>query len=103
LINASRRLVENLFISSKQLNQSNQEIRRIKQSGAEFMSKVSHDLRTPLNVIIGFSELMLDEVPGKINETQKQSLNDILNSAKRLVDLVNGFPDMKRRTSGKRE
>jgi signal transduction histidine kinase len=55
---------------------------------AEFMAKLSHEFRTPLNIIIGFTELMLDEVPGKINEQQRLSLNDILNSAKRLLELV---------------
>ena len=59
----------------------------------EFFSKMSHDFRTPLNIIIGFTELMLDEVPGKINEEQKRSLNDILASAKRLLELVNSMPE----------
>ncbi len=54
---------------------------------------MSHDFRTPLNIIIGFTELMLDEVPGKINEEQRRSLNDILNSAKRLLELVNSMPE----------
>jgi len=59
----------------------------------EFFSKMSHDFRTPLNIIIGFTELMLDEVPGKINEEQRRSLNDILDSAKRLLDLVRSMPE----------
>lgn len=59
------------------------------KTGADFLAKMSHDFRTPLNIIIGFTELMLDEVPGKINEEQRSALNDILNSAKRLLELVN--------------
>ena len=57
-------------------------------SSSDFMNKMSHDFYTPLNIIIGFAELMLDEVPGKINEQQKSSLTDILNSGKRLLNLV---------------
>ena len=60
---------------------------------SELLSEMSHDFRTPLNIIIGFAELMLEEVPGKINEDQRRALNDILNSAKRLLDLVNGMPE----------
>ena len=56
------------------------------------MAHISHDLRTPLNVIMGFSALMLDEVPGKINEEQRQCLNDILSNARRLLDLINDIP-----------
>jgi len=55
---------------------------------------MSHEFRTSLNIIIGFTELMLDEVPGKINEEQRHSLNDILKSAKRLLELVNNMPEM---------
>lgn len=59
------------------------------KAGSDFPAKMSHDFRTPLNIIIGFTELMLDEVPGKINEEQRRSLNDILSSARRLLDMVN--------------
>jgi signal transduction histidine kinase len=65
------------------------EVERGMKTGADFLTKMSHDFRTPLNIIIGFTELMLDEVPGKINEEQRSALNDILNSAKRLLELVN--------------
>jgi len=58
------------------------------------LAGMSHEFRTPLNIIIGFTELMLDEVPGKINEEQRHSLNDILESAKRLLELVNSMPEM---------
>ncbi len=61
--------------------------------GFDFTAKIGHEFRTPLNIIIGFTELMLDEVPGKINEEQRRSLNDIMNSAKRLLDLVNSIPE----------
>ncbi len=52
------------------------------------LEKLSHDFRTPLNIISGFTELLLDEVPGKINEEQRRSLNDILNSSQRLLSLL---------------
>ena len=58
---------------------------------AGFLAGTSHDIRSLLYIIIGFAELMLDEVPGKINEEQRRSLNDILKSGKRLTDLLNDF------------
>lgn len=51
------------------------------------IEKMVHDFRASLNIIIGFTELMLDEVTGKINKEQRRSLNDILNNSKRLLDL----------------
>jgi len=55
----------------------------------ERLEKISHDFRTPLNIIIGFTELLLDEAPGKINDDQRSCLNDILESSQRLLRLVN--------------
>ena len=53
------------------------------------VTRLSHDIRTQLYIIIGFAELMLDEVPGKINDDQRCNLNDVLNSGKRLVNMLN--------------
>ncbi len=55
---------------------------------ADSVSKLSHDIRTQLYIIIGFAELMLDEIPGKINDEQRRNLKDVLNSGKRLLDLL---------------
>jgi len=52
------------------------------------LSKLSHDIRTQLYIIIGFAELMLQEIPGKINEEQRRNLKDVLNSGRRLQDLL---------------
>jgi signal transduction histidine kinase len=54
----------------------------------ENSEKTAHDFRASLNIIIGFTELMLDEVPGKINEEQRRSLNDILDNSQRLLALA---------------
>lgn len=51
--------------------------------------KIAHDLRASLNIIIGYAELMQDEVPGKINEEQRCSLSDILKYSQRMLNLVN--------------
>jgi signal transduction histidine kinase len=58
---------------------------------AGFSGDLSHDLRTPLNIIIGFSELLLEEIPGKINDEQRLDLTDILNSGQRLLGVVNAM------------
>ena len=55
---------------------------------SDSVARLSHDIRTQLYIIIGFAELMLDEVPGKINDEQRCSLNDVLDSGKRLVNLL---------------
>jgi signal transduction histidine kinase len=49
---------------------------------------LSHDIRTQLYIIIGFAELMLEEIPGKINDEQRRNLKDVLKSGRRLRDLL---------------
>ena len=95
--------MESLQHSNKLLTETGEEPGKITPSKSRFPDNISHELRSPLNVIIGFSELMLDEVPGKINEEQRQSLSDILNNARRLLYLVNRYFELSRAESGKEE
>ena len=85
------RFTENLQRHSKILFEANKELRRATRAKSEIASKMSHEFRTALNIIIGFTELMLDEVPGVINQQQRHSLNDILTSSNRLLTLVNEY------------
>lgn len=50
--------------------------------------RLSHDLRTPLNGIIGFAELIRDGKAGPVTETQREFLGDILESARQLGRLL---------------
>lgn len=52
------------------------------------VARLSHDIRTQLYIIIGFAELMLEEIPGKINDEQRRNLKDVLNSGRRLQELL---------------
>ena len=82
---------------------ANEELKKATQAKSDFLARMSHELRTPLNVINGFSELLLDGVPGEINEAQRQCLNDILNSGKNLLGLIDDILDLSRIESGKME
>ena len=55
----------------------------------ERISQFSHDFRGGLYVIIGASELLLEETVGEINEEQRVGLNDILERGQRLLRLMN--------------
>ena len=66
-----------------------------------FFSAVSHDIRTPLNAVIGFSELLqAGDVPP---ETAKQHLNIIVSNGKMLLQLVNEVLELSRMDLGKLE
>lgn len=70
---------------------------------SEFLSSMSHELRTPLNAIIGFSEILQDRYFGELNERQAEYVNDIHQSGRHLLDLINDILDISRIEAGKME
>ena len=71
------------------------------RSKSEFLANMSHELRTPLNHIIGFTELVLDQHFGKLNEQQAEYLNDVHQSSKHLLSLINDILDLSKVEAGK--
>ncbi|MCK4359957.1 MAG: PAS domain S-box protein, partial [Candidatus Cloacimonetes bacterium] len=70
---------------------------------SDFLASMSHELRTPLNAIIGFSEVLEDQIVGKINERQKKFINNVLTSARHLLSLINDILDLSKVEAGKLE
>ena len=69
---------------------------------SEFLAKVSHDIRSPLNTIIGFSEVMIDERFGAIgNERYRDYLKDIHAAGEHLITLLNDLLDLSKIETGK--
>jgi signal transduction histidine kinase len=62
---------------------------------------LSHDLRGPLNSILGFSDLLLEGIEGPLNETQMEDLVAIRQSARNLLDLINIVVDLSKIGAGK--
>ncbi|XMO23549.1 SpoIIE family protein phosphatase [Leptospira sp. 'Mane'] len=59
----------------------------------EFLANTSHELKTPLNGIIGIAESMFDGIGGHLNVEQRQNLGMIISSGKRLSSLVDDILD----------
>ncbi len=64
-----------------------------------FLSNMSHDIRTPMNAIIGFATLALDDISD--GKKVEDYLSKILSSSKHLLGLINDILDMSRIESGK--
>jgi signal transduction histidine kinase len=64
---------------------------------------MSHELRTPLNHIIGFTEMVVDKKFGFLNEAQEEVLEDVLQSSKHLLSLINDILDLSKVEAGKLE
>lgn len=77
-----------------------QQVQKRDQKRAEFVATVGHDLKTPLNGIIGFSSLLLQDTPGLDSECLRQ-LNLIYTSARSLLERIDNLLDLFRMESGK--
>jgi signal transduction histidine kinase len=83
------------------LESQNAEILRATQLKSEFLANMSHELRTPLNSITGFSEVLIDGIPGPVNEAQREYLGEILEGSRHLLHLINDVLDLAKVESGK--
>ena len=70
---------------------------------SEFLANMSHEIRTPLSSIIGFSELLADEVNGLLNNDQKKYLGYVTSSGQHLLSLINDILDLSKVEAGKME
>ena len=78
--------VGNAFEKEKQLNLKLQEMDTRK---SEFMSMISHELKTPIMPIMGYLQLLKkEELMGKLNEKQLDALNEISISTDKLQNLI---------------
>jgi signal transduction histidine kinase len=83
------------------LENQNAEILKATQLKSEFLANMSHELRTPLNSITGFSEVLIDGIPGPVNEAQREYLGEILEGSRHLLLLINDVLDLAKVESGK--
>ena len=84
---------------SDSLNYASEELSRTDRLQRELIANVSHDLRTPLTMIKGYSEVMRD-IPG---ENTPENLQVIVDETTRLSELVNDMLDLSRIRAGTRQ
>ncbi len=73
------------------------------QAKSIFLATMSHELRTSLNAIIGFSEILEDRTFGELNEKQANYITNVLTSGRHLLQLINDILDLTKVEAGKIE
>ena len=88
--------------SREALSAALQEAERANRAKSEFLSNVSHDIRTPMNAIIGMTSIAMSKLEGGEQATELAScLEKIAVSGKHLLGLINNVLDMSKIEAGK--
>jgi len=74
---------------------------RLEKLKDDLINTVSHELRTPLSITKEAISLVLEQVPGQINEQQSEILGIAKNNVERLARIINGLLDVSKVESGK--
>jgi signal transduction histidine kinase len=90
-------------LRSKQAQARSEHSESANLAKSQFLANMSHELRTPLNVIIGFSALLAEKTFGDLNDRQLKYSNNILNSGRHLLQLINDILDLARVEDGRLE
>lgn len=98
---ARERFAQELALKNDELQQRNLEVERSNQLKSEFLASMSHELRTPLHTIIGFSELLSEQLRERVTEKEQRFLDHILSDSLHLLELINDILDLSKIESGR--
>jgi signal transduction histidine kinase len=88
----------------RDLREANAQLEKVNRHKSQFLVNMSHELRTPLHAIIGFSELLHDEIQAaNLDPKQRAYVGHILESGRHLLALINDVLDMSRVEAGRIE
>jgi len=88
---------------NRKLIERNAEVERASRMKNEFLARISHEFRTPLNAIVGYTELLQEEPAGPLAEPYRRFVHNIREGARHLSELVNDLLDISRIEAGRME
>jgi PAS domain S-box-containing protein len=96
-----KKYAEDLTKANEELSKVNEELKSLDRMKDEFLSNVSHEFKTPLTSIRGYSQLILDGTLGDINDQQKKAMDTVIRNSDRLRRLVDSLLYLSRAQVGR--
>jgi two-component system, NtrC family, sensor kinase len=96
-------LEEKVADRTKELSALNIQLQEADRFKSEFFSNISHEFRTPLTSIIGYSEFLLEEIGGDLSPKQRESILNIQDSGTLLLEFINNLLELSRIKANKME
>ncbi len=82
------------------LRERNEALEAADRLKSEFVKRVSYELRTPLNSILGFAEMLKSGAPGALNAVQNDYMDAVVKASSALRDLINDLLDLSQIEAG---
>jgi signal transduction histidine kinase/CheY-like chemotaxis protein len=94
-------MIAQLKKNNEQLAAANEKLRELDKLKSQFLSVATHELRTPLSVILGYNSMLAEMLHDRLDEAEQQTLRESVSACKRLIRLVNSMLDITQIESGK--
>ncbi len=86
--------------SNKQLIIAKEEAEKSDRLKSEFLAQISHEIRTPIHILMSYSSLILDEIEGKMDEDLRSNFNAIELAGNRIIRTTELILNMSEITTG---
>lgn len=96
-----RQTVTELATERAKTDSLSRQLANASQIKSEFLDNLGHKLRTPLNPVVGYSELMLSGVYGELSDKQMDRIQKINRNGQELIELINDMLDLNRMEAGR--
>ncbi len=87
--------------NNARLAEANEKLRELDKLKSQFLSVATHELRTPLSIILGYNSMLADMLKDRLDDQEQQTLRESVAACKRLIRLVNSMLDITQIESGK--